>query len=146
VRRGIKAELAKIDRQVEQLLDRITATDVVSVIGAYETKIKKLEEEKIILKGRMKNSGRPLKSFDETLRTALDFLASPWNLWASGQLEDRRGVLKLAFAERLVYVRNEGLRTPNLSLPFKALANFSGDEMKMVAEHGTEPASVIRDR
>jgi site-specific DNA recombinase len=137
--RGLKGELAKIERQVEQLLDRITATDVASVIGAYEAKIKKLEEEKIVVSERIKNCGRPLKSFDETLRTALDFLASPWNLWASGQLENRRAVLKLAFADRLVYVRNEGLRTPNLSLPFKALAEFSGAKNGMVAKGGIEP-------
>lgn len=59
----------------------------------------------------------PAKSFDEALRTALDFLSNPWNLWASGQLEHRRTVLKLVFVERLNYVRDNGFRTANLSLP-----------------------------
>ena len=139
--RALRGELAKIDRQVEQFLDRIADASVPSVISAYETRIRKLEEQKIVVAERIKNCGRPLKSFDETLRTALDFLASPWNLWASDRLEDKRAVLKLTFADRLAYVRNEGFRTANLSLPFKALADFSGKENKMARPAGFEPTT-----
>jgi hypothetical protein len=39
------AELVKIECQVEQFLDRITATDVASVIGAHKAKIKTLQGE-----------------------------------------------------------------------------------------------------
>ena len=35
-------------------------------------------------------------AFDETLRTSLDFLANPCNLWASERLEHMKAVLKLA--------------------------------------------------
>jgi len=42
--RALRAELAKIDRQVEQFLDRIADANVPSVISAYETRIRKLEE------------------------------------------------------------------------------------------------------
>ena len=90
-----------------------------------------LEEQKIVLSEKVANCGRPLRGFDETLRTSLDFLASPWNLWASERLEDKRAVLKLTFADRLAYVRNEDFRTPNLSLPFKVLADLSADKSKM---------------
>jgi hypothetical protein len=45
---------------------------------------------------RITNCGRPLRSFDETLRTSLASLASPCNLWASERLEDKKKVLKLA--------------------------------------------------
>ena len=74
---------------------------------------------------------RPKASFDDTLRTALAFLANPWSLWASGNLEARRAVLKLAFRGRLEYVRNEGLRTPNLTLPLKVLAGISGEDIEL---------------
>ena len=71
-----------------------------------------------------------MRSFDETVRTTLDFLSNPWKLWASGRLEDRRAVLKLAFADRLVYSRNEGVRTANTTLPFKVLGVFWGVKAK----------------
>ena len=137
----LRAELVKIERQVDQFLDRIADAEVPSVITAYESRIRKLEEQKIVVSEKIANCGRPLRSFDASLRTALDFLASPWNLWETGLLENRKAVLKLTFADRLVYDRNEGLRTANLSLPFKALADFGSKENKMARPAGIEPAA-----
>ena len=122
--KALKDRLAKIDSQVSQLLTRILDTSVPSVIGAYEEKVQKLESDKLLIKERLATEGRPVSSFDDTLRTALAFLANPCNLWSSERLEDRRAVLKLTFAERLRYKRNEGFRTPDLALPFKVLAGF----------------------
>ena len=46
-------------------------------------------------------------------------------------MEDKRTVLKLAFDGNLAYCRKEGFRTPEIALPFKALAGFSADEIGM---------------
>ncbi|QQG35157.1 MAG: recombinase family protein [Micavibrio aeruginosavorus] len=129
--KALKSELVKIEKQVDQFLDRIADAEVPSVVSAYEKRIKRLEDQKIVLAEKIAKSGRPVRSFDETLRTAFEFLANPWNLWASDRLEDKRAVLKLAFADRLTYVRNEGFRTPNLSLPFKMLGQNFGDFFEM---------------
>src|SRR5574338_397185 len=139
--RALKAELGRIERQVEQFLDRIADADVPSVITAYEGRIRKLEEERIVATERIARCGRPLRSFDETLRTALVFVTSPWNLWTSERLDDKREVLKLTFADGLAYVRNEGFRTANLSLPFKTLADLSSSKSKMARPAGFEPTT-----
>ena len=137
--RAFKGELQKTEKQIEQLLTRIVETDVPSVIKVYEERIRKLEEEKVLLAEKGENVGRPQKSFDETLRTAFDFLSSPWNLWASPRFEDKRTVLKLAFSDRLAYVRNEGFRTANLALPFKVLGELQQGEKGMARPEGFEP-------
>ena len=131
IRRDLKAEVANLARQAEQFLDRIADADTPSVIAAYENRIRKLEEQKLALAEKITNCGRPLRSFDEALRTALDFLANPWNLWVSERLEDKRTVLRLAFAGKLAYIRNSGFRTPDLALPFKVLADLSGDKNRL---------------
>ena len=122
--KALKTELAKVNQQVEQFLDRIADAAVPSVIAAYEARIKALEERKIILAENIAKTGRPVRSFDETLRTAFDFLASPWNLWTSERLEDKRTVLKLAFTARLAYVRNAGFRNPGFVLAVQELRQF----------------------
>jgi len=99
-----------------------------SVISTYENRIRQLEERRIELNERIANCGRPLRSFDETLRTLLDFLENPWNLWASERLEHKKAVLTLAFTDRLSYVRNEGFRTPALALPFKVLEDLKSSK------------------
>ncbi len=128
---SLKIELSKIERKVEQFLDRIADAEVPSVITAYESRIRKLEEQRIDLSEKVAKCGRPIRGFDETLRTALDFLGNPYKLWGSDQIEDKRAVLKLAFTDRLAYVRNEGLRTPNLAFPFKALGDLAGGNIEM---------------
>jgi len=72
---SLKSELVKIEREVEQFLDRIADTEVPSIISAYEHRIRKLEARKLEVAEKIANCGRPLRSFDETLRTAMGFLA-----------------------------------------------------------------------
>ncbi len=135
------AHLPKIDKQIDQLLDRITEVSVPSVIAALEKRIGRLEQEKIVLQEKMAAAPVPKTSFDRTLRTALTFLSNPWILWRSERLEDRRTVLKLAFAEPLKYQRERGFRTANLTLPFSMLAGISGEKEGMAHPTGFEPVT-----
>ena len=130
-KRDLRIKLTNVEKQIDQYLDRIVATEVASVIAAYEERIRKLETEKLLLREHVENCTKPAHDFDEALRTALEFLANPWNLWRSGQLPHRRNVLRLTFSERLRYSRKEGFRTANLSLPFKVLGEISDEKNKM---------------
>ncbi len=139
--KALSAQLVKIERQVSQFLERILDASVPSVIAAYEDRVRKLEEDKLVIKERMAGVARPASNFEDTLRTALDFIASPWNLWKSERLEDRRAVLKLTFADRLRYMRNEGFRTAKLSLPFNVMGGILGSENQMAHPTGFEPVT-----
>ena len=138
-RKALESQQSQTEKKIEQLLDRIVDAESPTVIAAYEKRIQKLEADKLELQEKAANSGRPLKSFEDSVRTALGFLATPCNLWDSDRLEDKRTVLKLAFADKLSYVRNEGFRTAKTTLPFKALGGFCGVEMKLVGPLGLEP-------
>src|SRR5690606_6925154 len=109
--KAMGAQLIKIEREIDTLLERVVSASVASVIAAYEDRIRKLEEEKIVLRERMEKVRKPASTFDNALRTALAFLSNPQILWDTGEPEHRRTVLKLTFAERLRYARNEGFRT-----------------------------------
>ena len=137
--KALTAQLVKLERQVSQFLDRIVEASVPSVIGAYEARVRKLEEEKLLLREQLASTQRPASSFESTLRTALEFLSNPWKLQNSDRLEDRRAVLKLVVADRLEYARNEGFRTANLSMPFNVLNKICGLESGMAHSRGFEP-------
>ena len=124
-KKAIKREIAETDTKVKQFLDRITETDNKTVITAYEARITELEAQKLVLVEQMAKCDAPIKDFDSSFRTALEFLASPWNLWKSDRMEDKHMALKLTFPNRLMFDRLNGFRTPELSLPFKALGDFS---------------------
>ena len=137
----IKRDINAIDRQVDQLLERIVGAENPTVISAYETKLAKLEKEKLIKAEKLENAGKPRHAFDEMFELSLRFLSSPWNLWASGQMHLRRIVLRLAFAKRITYTRNEGFSNPTLSSPFNALGGIHMGKSEMAHPTGFEPVT-----
>lgn len=135
-KKAMAAQIVKIEREVDRMLERILDVSEPRVLAAFEDRVRKMEDEKIVLRERMEKTSRPARSYDQTVRTALAFLANPWNLWRSQRFEERRMVLKLMFGERLRYSRNEGLRTANLTLPFKVLGALKDGKSEMARRAG----------
>ena len=136
---SIKTEIKSIERKIGQYLDRIVETDHMTVVTTYENQISRLEEQKVLLTEKVQNCGRPLKPFDESFRTAMDFLGNPIKLWSSDRLEDKRMVLRLAFAEKLPYQRNDGFRTAQTALPFRLLMGLKEGKREVARPEGVEP-------
>ena len=139
VQARLKAEMADIDRQIEGLVDRIVEASTPTVISAFETRIAKLESEKLAIAEKLENGTQPSHSFEDLFELAFEFLRNPWKLWDSGQLTLQKTVLKLAFSERVSYDRNSGLRTPKMALPFSMLAGLEMGKIEMARPGGFEP-------
>ena len=140
-----KRQIASVEKQIETLLARILETSNPSVIHAYEGKIADLEHDRLRLQEQLKNRSLPTGTFEEKLEPALQFLASPWKLWETGQITLQRAVLRLAFTERLTYHQSEGARTPKISLPFKALGGDSTREVCFGADGGTRTRTAMAE-
>lgn len=140
--KSIKTDVGKLDRKIAQLLDRIVETNNTSVLTAYENRIAEIERQKAQLSQNIVQIVEPAGAFKKIYRTAFIFLANPCKLWVSDRLEDRRAVLKLVFAERLPYHRNEGYRTAKTSLPFKVLEGIHMGKSEMVPPDGFEPPTL----
>ena len=129
--KALQDSVARIEKQIDRLLDRIVEATTGSVISAYETRIAALEQEKALATERLVSAGAPRRTFGESFELAMTFLASPWKLWENGGLTLKKTVLRLAFAERIAYCRTEGLRTPEIALPFRMLGEIHGGKCKM---------------
>ena len=136
----LKDTLAEIENQIAALLDRIVDASSPRVIAAYETKIDALEKDKLLTRERLANAGKPQHPFGEMFQLACDFLSSHWKIFENGDSPLRRTFLRLVYAERLTYCRNEGLPTPKTTIPFKALAAFDGEGGVMAEREGFEPS------
>lgn len=131
-RAHLQREMKRLEGETAQFLDRVIRATAPTLITAYEERISALEDEKLVLKERIANCGRALPPFDDTFRTALDFLENPQKLWVSERYEDKRAVLKLTFAEHLTYARGDGFRTALTTSPFKVICNFERKVSGMV--------------
>ena len=125
----MKAEVSRIERDAEKTMDRLINAESDSAIRAYEKRLGDLDTKKHLLKEKISNCGKPLHTYEETFKHSMNFLSNPWKIWENGSIEYRQTVLKLAFADQLAYDRDNGFRTPKVSLPFKVLEDIcSGNE------------------
>ena len=138
-KKALQADIAKIEKQIDQLLDRIVDASSDSVVSAYEKRVAKLEREKLLAQEKLAETGVPRHTLEESFEHAMNFLSSPWKIWENADLALKKCVLRLAFVEPLPYCRNEGLRTPNLAFPFKALGQICGQKCEMAHRGGFEP-------
>ena len=135
----MKAKVSQIDRKIEQLMDRLVEADGESVIKAYEKRIGDLETERMVLREKISDCGKPLNTYEDTFEHSMDFLSSLWKIWENGSIEHRQTVLKLAFDDRLEYSRENGFRTPEIALPFKALGEICSGKEEVAHPRGFEP-------
>ncbi len=139
LKKSMQQEIIRIERQIEQLVDRLVGSASPTAISAYEQRIAKLEKEKHLAAEKLEIGCGPVAPFDQMFELAFRFLASPWKLWDSGQLEHKKTVLKLAFTSRLPYHRENGFRTPDIAIPFKVLEDFQRGKCEMARPKGFEP-------
>jgi len=132
----IKADIAKTEKQITGLLDRIVDASSESVVAAYEKRIDQLEKEKLVLSEQARQVGKPVRGFDECFRTAMMFLSNPQKIWRSGKMEYQRLVLRLGFQQQVPYYRGEGFRTAVPAVPFQLIqrlnANQEGENMSFM--------------
>lgn len=135
----IRKQIKGIEGKVSELVDKIIEADSPTLVSAFEGRLKEYEIQKVTLEENRVNSTILEGDFRGLFRTALHHLSNPLNLWHSHDLEDKRAVLKLTFADRISYLKNEGFRTAKTTLPFSALAPFHEGDFKMVGAEGLEP-------
>lgn len=135
-----KSQIVELETEQENIIKRLMSTHIASVIQAYEQRIEKIELEKAVLHEKISNCGRKVGSFDESFRTALEFLSNPYHMWASERIEYKRAVIKLAFSDSLVFDRKSGFRTAPISMPFRVLEALDNHDSLMAETEGFEPS------
>jgi site-specific DNA recombinase len=137
--RSYEQEAAKVEKQIEGLLDRIVEASSQAVVAAYEKRITELERQKVLLSEKRASIGQRKGTFEDLFELAMRFLSSPSKIWKTGNFAHKKLVLRLTLADHLCYCPDEGFRTAKTTLPFKLLEAFRGDESRMAHPRGFEP-------
>ncbi len=145
---ALSKQLRETEQQIENLLDRIVESGNPSLVSAYESRLEKLERDKIVISERVARTVPPKGRLEDCIEHALKFLANPWILYKNGDFVMRQTVLRLVFSDPLRYSPNGVYGTPNFSFPFKYLAGISGAKSEMVLleriELSTSPLPRVR--
>ena len=140
LRRSINAKLAETEKQIAALLDRVVEATSKAIVTRYESRIAELERDALIMQEKLATEAAPGDTERDKFELAMRFFSNSCYLWDNGDLQARRTVMKLAFEERLVYCRNQGLRTPKTTLPFKVLGGECIPFEAMAERKGFEPS------
>jgi hypothetical protein len=130
VRKERQRKLDAIQQEIDGYPDAVAKCHSPTMLKRIEEQIEALEAKKLRLGGRIEKA----KSYDieHALDLVLDFLKDPKFMWESGDLAQRRMVLRLVFTEPLTYDRETGYGTPSFSLPINVSCVLELDEMEVV--------------
>ena len=138
IRTSLQKDLKAVEKTIDDLLDRIVETTNASVITAYESRIAKLEREKLIAVEKLEKTTKPKLKRKEFIELPLLFLSNPWKIWSSGNLTLQKTVLRLLFKEKLQYTRKQGYRTPKTTISFNDLVGICSNKCEMVLQERIE--------
>lgn len=130
-RKVSQGKLRGIEKQIDQVPDRIVEASNQSVIAAYAKKIAQLEREKLLAEDELHSVGKPGYTLEESFELAFRFLSSPCYVIKNHSLKRKETVLGLAFSEPISYCRIQGGRTPEIAIPVKPLADLSTGKCEM---------------
>ncbi|MBT7337647.1 hypothetical protein HN801_02995, partial [Candidatus Peregrinibacteria bacterium] len=131
-----------VQKEIEECLVTIQRCSNATVIKKLEEKVEALEAKHMRLGERV---SKPKKeyNFDEAVDQVFDFLKDPYFVWHTGDLQQKRLVLRLIFEEPLQYDRNTGFGTAKFSLPVNLSCVTELDNLELVEMPGIEPGSNV---
>lgn len=132
IRESRRQKLEQIDKEIENCTNKIEIVTNETVIKKLEMKVTTLEAKKLRLGEKIDISKRKKYNFEDALNRVCEFLKDPLLMWKTGDLEQRRLVLRMVFDEALIYDREEGFCTPSLSLPVELSCVPELDKLEMV--------------
>ena len=134
---NVQREIDQMEKQLDGLLDRIVETDNPTVVSAYEKKIAKLEQDKLMLVDKLDQNSQSKHNLDEIFELSVLFLTNPWKIWEKGGLALKKTVLRTAFKAPLAYSKENGFRTPQTSVIFRFLGDLK-EKCEMVPRRRLE--------
>lgn len=132
LRQQRQRKLDAITEEIQKYLTTLSHCQNATVIQAIEEKIDDLEARKLRLGGPIEKPEKGDYDFQTALDLALDFLKKPMLMWQTGDLSQRRLVLRLVFTAPLVYDGKTGFQTACFSPPIAIACVPELDEMEVV--------------
>jgi site-specific DNA recombinase len=135
--------LCEIEKDMSDYCILIKETKSATVRRAFESKIEELEMEQTRLGEKAQKTPAPNYDFEPALNKVFEFIKDPFLMWKTGDLAQKRLVLRMVFDELLIYDYEKGFYTATLSLPLELSCVPELDKLEMVEMPGVEPGSNV---
>lgn len=130
VRKERHRKLDDIQKQLDGYLEAVRRCHNPTMLKKIEEEVEELEAKRLRLGERIEKAKD--YDFEHALELVFDFLKEPSLMWRTGDLAQKRLVLRLAFADPLVYNRKTGFGTPTFSSPINLSCVLELDKLQLV--------------
>ena len=137
---GKQNRIKAIESELENLSRAAMQTKSDSMRERYEMNYEELEQEKDALVAELETPINEPMPFSEALPLVFDFVSRPLEIWHTGSIKLKHGVLNFYFEDKLVYDRTEKFRTPKTSQILATLQGFTSADCDLACPAGFEPA------
>jgi site-specific DNA recombinase len=141
IKKEREKNLHNVQAEKATYVGRVPKVHSVDVINAFEERIEELANEELLLKDEIKNLSTPRVGFETAVDRVFQLLKNPHSVWTKGGLSEKKVVLNLVFAEKLVYSYEKGFEHPIYSLPLRAFLLSDLPRSHFVETGGIEPPS-----
>jgi len=135
----LERQLVDIKKQIDVLSDRVVRAMDEKLARVYEEHIIRSQRESEDLQEKLRSLGVSSVSFETALEVVFGFLKNPVVIWETEDINAKRLVLKLVFAEKLAYHPDLGFETAQKSKFVGLFETISANDSQDVEMPGVEP-------
>ena len=139
--KAAKKEISELDKDISNLVDRLSNFGNSNVANAIERSISEKEEYKNTLRDKYSLMNKSGINFETAVNGVLDFIGNPYDAWNDGDLLQKSRIQKLVFVRPLKYSKSKGFGTVEMSLPFSISGVSNVSKSSVVEMGGVEPPS-----
>jgi DNA invertase Pin-like site-specific DNA recombinase len=135
-KKAVKKEMSEIDKDISNLVDRLSSASNDNVANAIERSISEKEEYKNTLRDKYSLMNKSGINFETAVNGVLNFIGNPYDAWNKGDLLQKSRIQKLVFVRPLKYSKSKGFGTAEMSLPFSisGISNVSKSSVVEMAD------------
>lgn len=145
-RADLEKKLTETRRQIDVLSGRIVRSVDEAVVRVYEEQIIKTKKEGELIQEQLRSIGVSATSFETALEVVMEFLKDPMSIWENGDINAKRLILGLVFAEKLAFHHKDGFGTAQKPMLIGLFEQISTRDSQDVEMGGIEPPSEREDR
>ncbi len=97
---ALKRQITELGKKQDALVERLIETSNPKVLATLETKIAKLDEDKLRLSDKITQNTKPNATMGQVFELLRESLSNPWIIYDKGPLAVKKIILKTAFELR----------------------------------------------
>lgn len=134
-------EIDKINKEIDEIIYKVSKLSNELILNRLEERLTILQKQKQEIEYTLNHKEQNELNYDDLFKQATIIFKNPLAIWELWDLEIKQMLIMVLYNNEIYYKKNEGLRTPHISVLFKSLSGLCIKNSHMGRSTGFEPAT-----